>query len=201
MRTPRPIPDALMGRAFTRAEAGEHGVTPRMLQHSRFTEVFPSVYRAAATTLDGLGLIDAGRRCLPDDARVSHLTRTRLVGLEYGPLLPLHFTVGRDLHLAIDDIFLHRTVTMPIHDEVGVSIEAAFVGAACSLRLIDLIKVGDWLVHRGHLDLTRLAIFAAAEPWRPGAAQAMKVIPRRTFAIAQGVRDAGDPGLRRPADA
>jgi hypothetical protein len=166
-----------MGRAFTRVEAGKHGVTPRMLQHARFTEVFPSIYRATATTLDGPGLIDAGRLCLPGDARVSHLTRLRLLGLEYGPLLPLHFTVGRDLHLAIDDIYLHRTVTMPLHDTIGVAIEAAFVGAACTLRLIDLIKIGDWLVSRGHLDPIRLATCAAAEPWRPGAARVMKAVP------------------------
>ena len=177
MRTPRPIPPELVGRAFTRTEAASLGVTPRMLQHRRFSEVFPSVYRATETELDDLGLIDAARRCLPDDARVSHQTRLRLLGLEYGPLLPLHFTVGRDLHLAIDDIFLHRTVKMPLRDERAVCVEAAFVSVAGEMRLIDLIKIGDWLIHRGHLDPARLLAFAGAEPWRPGAHVIPWVIP------------------------
>lgn len=148
-----------------------------MLQHPRFTEVFPRVYRETTVQLDDRGLIDAGHGHMPDDARVSHVTRLRLLGLEYGPLVPLHFTVGRDLHLDVGGIFLHRTRKMPLHDGRAVSVEAAFIGAASQLRLIDLIKIGDWLLHRGHLDLTRLTAFAAAEPWRPGTAAAMQVVP------------------------
>lgn len=177
MRAPRQVPTELAGRAFTRAEAATLGVTPRMLQHRRFTEVFPSVYRATATKLDDIGLIDAARRCLPDDARISHLTRLRLLGLDYGPLRPLHFTVGRDLHLAIDDVFLHRTVKMPLRDERAVCVEAAMVSLAGEMRLIDLIKIGDWLIHRGHLDTARLLEFASAEPWRPGAGAIPWVVP------------------------
>ena len=144
------------------------GVTPRMLQHRRFTEVFPRVYRATRTELDDLGLIEAARLCLPSDARVSHLTRLRLLGLDYGSLFPLHFTVARDLHLDIDGIFLHRTEKMPLRDDRAVCVEAAFVGSAANLRLIDLVKVGDWLLHRGHLDVARLLAFASVDSWRPG---------------------------------
>lgn len=45
------------------------------------------------------------------------------------------------------------------------------------MRLIDLIKIGDWLVHRRHLDPARLLAFVSAEPWRPGAGAITWVVP------------------------
>ena len=45
----RPVPEALVGRAFTRREAHAAGVTDRMLQGRRFTAVHPGVYRTADT--------------------------------------------------------------------------------------------------------------------------------------------------------
>jgi hypothetical protein len=177
MRTPRPVPDALRGRAFHLNEAAELGLSARMLQHPRFTEEFPRVYRETATVLDDAGIIEAARLSLPPDARLSHVTAFRRLGLEYGLLEPLHFTIGRELHLAFERIFLHRTVLMPPHDDVAVSVEAAFIGACSHLRLIDLIKIGDWLLHRGHLDVRRLLRLAHDEDWRPGSAGAEVVVP------------------------
>jgi hypothetical protein len=170
------VPDELLHRAFGRQEAIAHGITPRMLQHPRFELVFPSVYVLAGTRLDAAGLIDAAVLALPDDARLSHLTRLRRLGLDYGPLTPLHFTVGRDLHLDIPMIFLHRTMAMPPVDEGGVCVEGAFIGAAASLRLIDLVKIGDWLLHREHMTIASLVGLIRAQPWRPGAGEAMAVI-------------------------
>ncbi len=154
-----------------------HGISPRMLQHSRFELIFPSVYVLAGTRLDAAGLIDAAVLALPDDARPSHLTRMRRLGLDYGPVTPLHFTVGRDLHLDIPMIFLHRTMAMPPADDGGVCVEAAFIGAAASWRLIDLVKIGDWLLHREHMTIASLVELIRAQPWRPGAGAAMAVIP------------------------
>jgi hypothetical protein len=148
-----------------------------MLRHPRFTEEFPRVYRETSTTLGDAGVVEAARLSLPPDARVSHVTAFRRLGLEYGPLEPLHFTIGRELHLAIDRILLHRTVLMPPHDDESVSIEAAFIGACSHLRLIDLIKIGDWLLHRSHLDVRRLLRLANEQDWRPGAAGVEVVVP------------------------
>jgi hypothetical protein len=176
MRRPTAIPEILQGRAFSRDEALVAGVTPRMLQHPRFEQIFPSVYRVTGTRLDDRGLIAAAALALPPDARVSHLTRLRLVGLDFGPLEPLHFTVARDLHLDIPAIFLHRTIAMPLADLQGVSIPAAFIGAAATRRLIDLVKIGDWLLHRHHLSIESLLGSIHAEPWRPGAGVALAIV-------------------------
>jgi hypothetical protein len=126
--------------------------------------------------LDAPRLVAAAKLALPADAQLSHLTRLRPLGLDYGPLLPLHFTVDRDLHLDIADIFLHRTVLMPPVDDMGLCVEAAFIGAAAKLRTIDLVKVGDWLLYRGHMTIASLLARIHADPWRPGAGAALAIV-------------------------
>ncbi|MEJ7633793.1 hypothetical protein [Aeromicrobium sp.] len=176
MRPPRPVPARLAARAFSRDEARSAGITPRMLQHQRFVEIHPSVYRLDDVGLDDSGRLRAAQLAMPADARVSHASRLRMLGLERGDLTPFHFTVGRDLHLDIPGITLHRTVLMPAHDGVAVSVEAAYVGYAATARTIDLIAVGDWLLNRGHLTVGSLVYFIHAQPWRPGAGQAATVL-------------------------
>ena len=177
MRPPRPVTAHLAHRAFSRQEAIDAGITPRMLQHPRFVEEYPSVYRLEGVVLDPHGRVDAARRALPSDARLSHGTRIRMLGVERGDLLPVHFTVARDLHLDIPGIALHRTVVMPPHDDRGVSIEAAFVGYAASARLIDRVAIGDWLLHHGHTTREALLTFVHEQRWRPGAAEVASVVP------------------------
>lgn len=177
MRRPHPVPEHLRSRAFSRDEARAADISARMLQHARFEQVFPAVYKVAGVELDARRHVDAAILALPDDARLSHLTRLRPLGLEYGPLFPLHFTIDRDLHLDIVDIFLHRTVLMPPVDDVGVCLEAAFIGAAATLRMIDLIKIGDWLLYRDHVSIESLLARIHADPWRPGAGAALAVMP------------------------
>lgn len=177
MRPVRPVPAHLAHRAFSRAEALAAGLTPRMLQHERFVEVHPSVYRLSHVELDDRGIIEAAHRALPDDARISHGTRLWLLGVERGPLVPVHFTVARDLHLAIPGITLHRTVLMPPHDDWMVSIESAFIGYAATARPLDVIVVGDWLLHRQYLSKESLLTLAHAQAWRPGAAEVIEIVP------------------------
>src|SRR4029077_9426047 len=43
-------------------------------------------------------------------------------------------------------------------------------------RTIDAIGVGDWLLHRGHVDADLLGALVTAEPWRDGAAEAAWVL-------------------------
>ena len=172
MRTPRPVPAHLRSRAFAREEALEAGITPRMLQHKRFEAIFPSVYRLRGAVLTPRQWIAAARLALPADSRLSHGTALWELGLELGELKPLHFTVARDLHLTIDDIFLHRTEVMPWSGDQRVSVEAAFVGAAMSMRLIDVIAADDWLLNRDYMTKAALAQFIERDPWRPGTASA-----------------------------
>lgn len=177
MRPPRPVPSSLASRAFSRAEALDAGITPRMLQHPRFREVHPRVYVLAGIELDDRGRIEAARRALPPDARVSHGTRLRLLGVERGPLLPMRFIVARDLHLDLPGVMLHRTLLMPPHDDSAVSVEAAFLGLAATARLLDVVAVGDWLLYRGHMTVEAVVALALEQSWRPGATEVMAAVP------------------------
>jgi hypothetical protein len=176
MRQPTPVPPELRDRAFSRQQAIEAGITPRMLQHRRFVQVHPSVYRLEGVELDDRAQIAAAALALPADARVSHTTRLRLSGLDIGDLLPLHFTVARDLHLAIDDVLLHRTVRMPPTDDHGIALGPAFIQTAAMVSRLELVTIGDWLLHRGLLNREIVRHLARRDLWRPGAASAEGVL-------------------------
>ena len=42
-------------------------------------------------------------------AHLTGVSRLRACGLDYGPRLPVRFVIEGDLHLAFDNVFLHRT--------------------------------------------------------------------------------------------
>ena len=139
MRTPRPIPPELAARTFSLAEAKAAGINPRMLEHDRFTSVYPRVHCLADLVITPEEQIAAARRTLPDDARTTHTTRLREMGFIHGDLEPLQFVVPRDLHLEIEGITLHRTVRMPANDGRGVSAEAVFVSLAVTERSLHTV--------------------------------------------------------------
>ena len=172
----RPIPPELARGAFTRETAKRLGVTSRMLQGRRFTRVHQDVWRLTAYPMTEAALIDAARLALPPDAHLTGLTRIRRLGLDYGPALPLRFVIARDHHLVLEDVFLHRTKRLPPLDETGVVIEAAFVAYCARARVIDAIKVGDWLLHRHHTSKDAIRSFALSCPWRNGADETVWVL-------------------------
>ncbi|KAA1379655.1 hypothetical protein ESP62_000030 [Aeromicrobium fastidiosum] len=145
-----------------------------MLEHARFRQVYPRVYCLADLELPPDEQIAAARRNLPSDARTTHSTRLRELGMEHGRLEPLHFVVARDLHLDVDGIVLHRTKRMPPSGPTGVCAEAAFVALAATERMIDLIIIGDWLLSNDHMRTTPGRVRPNL-PWRSGAAQATVV--------------------------
>ena len=55
------IPDDLMRRPFTRAEAIAAGVSPRMLQGRRFVRIHPAVYRHVDHVMSHADAIEAAR--------------------------------------------------------------------------------------------------------------------------------------------
>lgn len=124
-----------------------------------------------------LDWIAAAGLAMPERAQLSHLTRIQALGLDFGPARPLRFTVAGDLHLDVDGIFLHRTEVLPPLDGIGVTPAAAFIQYCAEARMIDAIKVGDWLLHRRHMTVLEVAELARRDHWRPGAHQVRRVLP------------------------
>ena len=134
-----------------------------MLQGKRFEAVQEGIYRIAGTapTLDFL--IRASRRVLPADAAISHLTNLRLRGLMIGPPMPLHFSTNSRHQVKRPGIVVHRRkaalrrTTLSGHPALGPM--RTFVDAATQLNDRNLLRVGDWLVHHGQVDLLDLRAY------------------------------------------
>ena len=98
------------------------------------------------------------------------------LGLDFGQVDPIRFVVQGDLHIAMDGVFLHRTKRLPPVDDIGVTPAAAFIAYCARARIIDAIKVGDWLLHRGHLTIPEVRALALRELWRAGAHEAIWIL-------------------------
>jgi hypothetical protein len=162
---------------FTRAQGKAQGVTSRMLQGPGFERVLPRVWKRTEHAMTEADWLLAARLALPKGSQITGITRLQQLGLEYGPRRPFRFVLDRDVHRFVDGVFLHRTKKMPPLDDVGVCVEAAYMSYCSLCRVIDAIKVGDWLLRRGHMDQRRLEAMAIAEPWRAGAQEVMWVLP------------------------
>lgn len=121
--------------------------------------------------------LDAARLALPPDALTTGITRLQELGIDFGPRTPLHFVIAGDRHLAIDGIFLHRTVKLPPRAEDSVTTEAAFLAYCAESRLIDAVKVGCELLRLARLDIQVLDQLLSEEKWRRGAPETTYVWP------------------------
>ncbi len=120
--------------------------------------------------------VKAARLALPEQAHLTGISLIQELGLDYGPRKPIHFVVAGDLHLAFEGVFLHRTKSLAPLEDGDVCVEAAFMSYCAQCRVIDAIKVGDWLLHNQHMDLGRLEALATAHPWRDGAYEVLWVL-------------------------
>lgn len=177
MPSPIDIPPVLLAGPFTAAYARSVGVSEKVLRGKRFRRLFPRVWVHVDHAMTDRDWIAAATMAMPRRAQLSHLTRIQALGLDLGPAKPLRFTVAGDLHLDIDDIFLHRTEVLPPLDDVGVTPAAAFIQYCADARMIDAIKVGDWLLHHRHMTVLEVAELARRDHWRPGARQVRRVLP------------------------
>lgn len=121
--------------------------------------------------------LDAADLAMPESAYLSHVSRIQCTGLDVGPARPVHFTIAGDHHLAVNGIFLHRTEVMPPRDDIGVTPGAAFIQCCASMRLVDLIVIGDHLLRTGLVTLEEIVGLSRLHPWRPGAHEARWVVP------------------------
>jgi hypothetical protein len=172
----KPIPHRLITGVFTREDALASGVTSRMFDGSRFVRVTPRVWRHRDHQMTREDWWRAAALTLPSAARTTGITRLQQLGLDFGPQLPLRFVIAGDLHLDHEGIFLHRTKLMPQADETGVCVEAAFMAYCAQARLVDAIKVGDWLLFGRHTSVRDLQSLAVAHPWRSGAREVLFVL-------------------------
>lgn len=172
----RPIPPALRTGPFSRDQARQLGITSRMLQGTRFDRIHPDVWKLASYDMTEADWVAAARLALPADAHLTGISRIQQLGLDFGPRRPLRFVVARDHHLAIDGVFLHRTKRLPPTDSVGVTVPAAFIAYCARARVIDAIKVGDWLLHHGHASADEIRSLALSCLWRDGADEAVWIL-------------------------
>ncbi len=149
-----------------------------MLNGISYVRLFPSVWVLRDHVMTDRDWIAAAALAMPDRAQLSHVTRLQALGLDFGNRRPFHFTVAGDLHLDVGDVFLHRTEVLPALDDVGVTPGAAFIQLCATARMVDAIKVGDWLLHGRHATVLELAELARRDHWRPGAAKVRSAIHR-----------------------
>lgn len=175
---PRPfLPDELLHRPFSQREGLALGLTVHKLNGSTWRRVFPTVWAHRDHEMTGNDWIAAATLAMPARAQLSHVSRLRALGLDIDEVKPVHFTVSGDLHLDMDGVFLHRTEVLPPLDDVGVTPAAAFIQYCATARMIDAIKVGDWLLHHRHVTMLEVAELARRDHWRPGARQVRRVLP------------------------
>ncbi|GAA4749069.1 hypothetical protein GCM10023350_37650 [Nocardioides endophyticus] len=170
------IPSQLQHGPFTRADAARAGVTSRMLQGRRFVRLHHCVWRVTSYNMTEDDWITAARLALPPAAHLTGLTRLQQLGLDFGPRRPIRFVVQGDLHLDLDGVFLHRTRQLAPTDEVGVTVAAAYLSYCAHARVIDAIKVGDWLLHGGHTTVDEIHALALSGLWRHGADEALWIL-------------------------
>jgi hypothetical protein len=166
------VPTEFRAGPFTRAQAVAAGITPRVLEGVQFIRIHHGVYQHRSHPPCFADALRAARLALPQEARITGITRLQELGLDHGPSSPLHFVVEGDHHLALAGVFLHRTVAMPPEDGAGVSVEAAFVAHCAEARVIDAIKVGSALLHVDLMDMSLLEELVLEQPWRRGCAEA-----------------------------
>lgn len=154
----------------------ELGVTTKMLEGKRFVRVLPRVYHHSDHEMTQDDWVAALALALPNRARLTGISRLQRLGLDFGPQFPIRFVVEGDPHFTMDKAFIHRTRRMPPTDDVGVTPEAAFLSYCRWARVVDAIKVGDWLLHQGHATKKSIADLAMAQLWRDGAPEALWIL-------------------------
>lgn len=166
MQAPQPIPAALRGHPFTIDQARRLGLTRRMLQGKRFTQLHRGIYLTADTALTLPIRIHAARLLLPDDAALSHVSALQWYGVHIGPSEPLRFSTNTTTQTGLKGVVLHRRLghlSPTLVDHVPVlGPDRSLVDCATILGVVDLVRAGDWLVRLGLTSPARFIGYAEA---------------------------------------
>jgi hypothetical protein len=167
----RPIPSELTRGVFTRDTALALGVSGRMLEGRRFISVFPRVWRHRDHVMTRDDWRRAATLALPDPAHLTGISRIQALRLDHGPRSPIRFVIQGDLHIDIEEIFLHRTKQLPPLDDVGVTPASAFIAYAAQARVIDATD------RALHMVVKAPPPTATATPWSGGRASRPRPSP------------------------
>ena len=143
------LPPALAGRPFTTAEALSCGLTPRMLQHPRFTRLTTGVWTAEADPRLALQVAGA-LKILPPRTYATGVTGLRLHGVDVGSDQPLRFVSYHPWRVRRDGLRVSTVNVIPANNGYVLDPEHCFADAT-ELGLVDLVSSGDSLVRLGRL--------------------------------------------------
>lgn len=161
------VPETLLGRPFTCGEALDAGLTRRDLRGPLCAPVHQGVFRAALTP-DSFDLrVRGAALVLPDDAALSHASALEWSGYHAAPDPDLHFSTASGRRIERKGIVLHRRQfrlrSSFVRDVPVLEPARTFVDVATDVDDRALLRIGDWLVRWGHVDLLDLRAFVLTE--------------------------------------
>jgi hypothetical protein len=154
---------------FRRADALANGISPRKLRSAAFTRILHDVYVSSDVEVTVTLRAKVALSLLPEDAHISHYTAATLYKAWVPDDADIHASVrkrkqrrrrnGMAVHLA------HPTCQVVTRKGLRVSHPVQiFLDMARYLNLVDLVVLGDSLVHRELV--TPPQLIAAAASWR-----------------------------------
>lgn len=162
-----PVPSCLAGRAFTIAEAAAAGVGRRRLQGPQFAPVHRGVFRATQTPETFDLRVRGALRILPGDAALSHQSALTWAGYDGFTDETLHFSTASGSRIDRPGIVVHRRQLLLrssfVRDVPVLDPARTFVDVATDVDERALLRIGDWLVRRGLVDLLDLRGFVLQE--------------------------------------
>lgn len=164
-------------RPFRRQDATEAGITPKELRGPRFRRIFHGVYVDAATPPTPRQRAAAALLTYPESAYASHTSAARVYGLAVPAMEAEHVTVVEPKNRRRrPGIVCHLVKRGRIRTVDGLRVSdhaQLFVELASLLELVDLVVVGDQMVHRGWLTPEQLTAYCA-ETTLPAAVHARR---------------------------
>lgn len=160
------LPDDLRDVPFTTATARRVGLGRGLLAGRRFRHLFRGVWISADVEITFRVLLSAALLALPPDVVVSHTSAMRLYGLEprTGRHPHLEFSTTRSHVTRHRGIVLHRRQrrisTIELDGFRVTAPERTFVDCAGRLSFVELVQLGDWLIHTGRSSFDALVAYA-----------------------------------------
>lgn len=138
-----------MTTPFTTATALQRGISPKRLASSAYRKLFHGVYIGADVRPNLATWVTGARLVLPKDAQPCGLTALQLAGLDYGPILPLHFATAGRANSRRREIGLVQRSNL-----ADVTQPAVALAEYCTqTRLLDGVMAADRAIHRGVVSL------------------------------------------------